>query len=306
METGARQLFQSLKSISGLAEHVLVWPGHGAGSACGKALGALPVSSMGYERITNWALGAQSEDSFVREVLSGQPEPPAYFAQMKRLNKEGPPLLSGFRVPPRRLDGRILPKYIAAGIVVIDVREPEAYMAKHIKGTLHIPQYKNFITWAGSLVPYDTDLLLIAPEESRAAEAAKDLAMIGLDRVVGWYGEDVFAEFEGPEGEMEPMDQIPASWLLGSLDEFVVVDVRSKSEWDAGHVPGAIHMPLPSLAKRAQELPRDRKLILHCEGGVRSTIAVSFLYSIGFRDVVNVVDGYRAYEKAKREEALPR
>ena len=301
METGARQLFQSIQSSAGLPAHVMVWPGHGAGSACGKALGAVPVSSLGYERLTNWALRAQSEDSFVREVLSGQPEPPLYFAEMKRLNRMGPPLLNGFRIPPRRLDGRDIKKFIDAGVVVIDLREQEAYMAKHIPGTLNLTGvYRSFITWAGSVVPYDTDILLIGSEEPAIEQAVEELALIGLDRVVGWYGEDVFEEFERPTNGLEEMDEVEASALIDVPKDVVVVDVRNKSEWDEGHVPGAVQIPLSTLAKRANELPRDKQLYVHCQTSARSIVAVSLLRSLGFERVANVREGFDAYEKVQR------
>lgn len=298
MEKGARQLFQSLQVAAGLPAHLVVFPGHGAGSACGKALGAVPVSSLGYERITNWALRAQSEESFVREVLSGQPEPPLYFAEMKRLNRVGPPLLKGLRLPPRRLDGRDIRKYINAGVVVIDLREQEAFMAKHIPGTVNLSgMYKSFITWAGSVVPYDTDILLIGPDEPAIEQAVRELALIGLDRVVGWYGEDILEEFERPDEQLESMDEVDPAKLASVPSDVVVVDVRTKSEFDMGHVPGATHLPLSTLAKRANELPRDKALWVYCQTSARSIAAVSLLKSMGFEKVANVIDGYDGYEK---------
>lgn len=295
MEAGAKQLFHSLQTVAGLPEHVLVWPGHGAGSACGKALGAIPVSSLGYERMTNWGLRAATEESFVREVLSGQPEPPLYFAQMKKMNREGPPRLGGFKVPPRRLDGRRILDLIAKGVSVVDVREPDAYMARHIPGTLHIPMYRSFITWAGSVLPYDTDIVLIAPSESETAQAVEDLAMIGLDRVVGWYGEDVLQEFERPGPSTEKMEQITAADLLRDPSRYRVLDVRNRTEWDEGHVPDAVHIPLATLAKRAGELSKTETWAVHCAGGYRSPVAVSLLKSLGFEHVVNISDGYDGY-----------
>lgn len=298
MESGARQLFHSIQASAGLPAHAIVFPGHGAGSACGKALGAVPVSSLGYERITNWALRAQSEDSFVREVLSGQPEPPLYFAEMKKLNRMGPPLLNGFRIPPRRLDGKDIQKFIDAGVVVIDLRETDAYITKHIPNTLSIPgAYRSFITWAGSVVPYETDILLIGSDEEAIESAIHDLAMIGLDRVVGWYGEDIFEEFERPGEQLEDMDEVDPSALLNVPSDVVVVDVRSRSEWDSGHVAGAVHIPLATIARRSSELPRDKQLFVHCQTSFRSPVAVSVLKSQGFKNVKNVREGYQAVEK---------
>lgn len=288
MESSARSLYQSLQAISGLPPHLLLWPGHGAGSACGKALGAVPVSSLGYERMTNWALKNQSEDTFVREVLSGQPEPPLYFAEMKRLNKQGPPILGGFKLPPRLTE----PK---PGVILVDLREPELYAAGHVPGSLHLPQYKGFIGWAGSILPYDQDLYLLAPDEESALEAVKDLAMIGLDRVTGWYDEDALEKF----GPLETTQEVDSGHIPS---EAQVVDVRGKGEWDEGHIPSAIRLPLPTLAKAALELPKDRPLAVHCEGGVRSPIAVSLLKHLGFSSVVDISDGYRGYAKRRSEQ----
>jgi len=304
MEVGARQLFQSIQAAAGLPAHVLVWPGHGAGSACGKALGAVPVSSLGYERLTNWALRAQSEDSFVREVLSGQPEPPLYFAQMKKMNRVGPALLNGIRIPPRRLDGRGIRKFLDAGVVVIDLRETDAYIAKHIPGTLSIPgAYRSFLTWAGSVVPYETDILLIGSDEPAIEQAVRELALIGLDRIVGWYGEDVFEEFERPAEELKPMKEVEVGALNHIPANTVVVDVRTKSEWDGGHISGALHMPLATIAQRASELPKDKEIWVHCQNSFRSPVAVSLLESMGFANVANVREGFSAYERSRMSEA---
>lgn len=282
MESSAKSLYQSLQSITGLPPHLLMWPGHGAGSACGKALGAVPVSSLGYERMTNWALRAQNEDAFVREVLSGQPEPPLYFAQMKRMNKQGPPLLGAQKLAPK------LTEPFQGDGILIDLREPELYAAGHIPGSIHLPQYKNFITWAGSVLPYDRDLYLLAPNEEAAVTAVKDLAMIGLDRVVGWYDESALQRF----GPLEKTRETDSGHIPPDAQ---IVDVRGKGEWDEGHIPGAIHLPLPTLARTAQNLPKDRPLAVHCQGGVRSPIAVSVLRSLGFQNVVDISDGYGGY-----------
>lgn len=298
MESSARQLFHSIGGMASYPPHLMVWPGHGAGSACGKALGAVPVSSLGYERLTNWALKAQTEDSFVHEVLSGQPEPPLYFAEMKKLNKQGPPLLNGLRMPPRHQDGDRIPDLIKGGAIVIDLREPEAFMPNHIPGTLLIPQYRNFITWAGSIVPYDRDIYLIGPSEHEVKQAVRDLSLIGLDRVVGWFGQEAIEQ----AGRSEAMDQASAKQLLAPNSDVTVVDVRTHSEWDMGHVSKAVHLPLATLAKRANELKKDGHLLVHCQGGVRSPIAVSLLRNLGFTNVSNVTDGFDGYLAAKGSE----
>lgn len=290
MESSARQLFHSIQSVLGLPPHLVVWPGHGAGSACGKALGAVPVSSLGYERLSNWALKAQSEDSFVREVLSGQPEPPRYFAEMKRLNKQGPPILGGFRTP-RQTGADEVPRLVEGGTVVVDVRETEEFIAGHAPGSINVPMYKGFLTWAGSVIPYDRDLYLIASDEHQAATAARELAMIGLDRINGWIPASTL---------LQPLESMETTDSQHLPTEAVVIDVRNRSEWDGGHVPGAQHLPLATLTSRAGELPKDKPLVVYCQQGVRSPIAVSVLKSLGFQHVLNMEDGYDGYRTKNR------
>ena len=183
MEPGARALFHSLRKLAELPDLLQIWPGHGAGSACGKGLGAVPQSTLGYERRYNWAFAIQDEDAFVDAVLSGQPEPPRYFAEMKRINKVGPSVLGGARPPERLASGR-LAELLRDGALVVDTRPAAAYAAGHVPGTLNIPLDRSFTNWAGWLLPYDADLHLILADDGEpcAEEAVRDLAMIGLDR----------------------------------------------------------------------------------------------------------------------------
>jgi hydroxyacylglutathione hydrolase len=186
MEQGARRLFHSLERFRALPDHIQVWPGHGAGSACGKSLGAVPQSTVGYEKLFNAGVLIGDESEFVDWVLAGQPEPPKYFAEMKRINRDGPPLLGGFRTPPRLADDE-LPALVDAGAIVVDTRPHEEYTLRHVPGTLSIPLNRAFTTWAGWLVPYDRDFHLIVADDAAARRAARDLTMIGLDRLAGWF-----------------------------------------------------------------------------------------------------------------------
>ena len=180
-----RTLYASLARVRALPDFMQVWPGHGAGSACGKALGAVPASTVGYEKRFNWGLAAMTEDEFVRQVLDGQPEPPAYFAHMKRINKEGPALLRGFR-RPERLPATRLRELLDGEQVVVDTRTAAAFAEAYVPGTINIPLNTSFSTWVGSLLPYDRDLYLIVSVEGRALDdAVRDLAMIGIDRPAG-------------------------------------------------------------------------------------------------------------------------
>ena len=188
MEQGARTLYQSLQAFNHHEEWLQIWPGHGAGSSCGKGISAVPHSTLGYERRFNWAFKAGSEDDFVAKVLAGQPDPPKYFATMKRLNKEGPRLLGSFARPPRTDDGE-LAALVAGGRLVIDTRSAAEYAAGFLPGTLNLPLTSNFVTWAGWLVPYAEDFYVLLGEgaESRLPELVRALALIGLDRIAGFF-----------------------------------------------------------------------------------------------------------------------
>lgn len=302
MEDSAHALFRSLARLRDLPDFVQLWPGHGAGSACGKALGALPQSTIGYERIANWGMTTTDEDAFVVEVLAGQPEPPAYFAEMKRINRDGPPLLREWP-QPAQLDARRLGDILAEHAVVVDMRPTESFGDGHAPGTLNIPLNKAFPTWAGTLLPYDRDVYLIAATQSDATRAARELAKIGLDRVAGWFAAESLSTWADAGGEVERVTQASSSGIAARITsgEVTVVDVRRASEWEHGHLPGALHIPLGVLAERIGEIPRGQPVVVQCQGGTRSAMAASVLLSHGVRDVINLRGGYEEW----RREAFP-
>jgi hydroxyacylglutathione hydrolase len=302
MEASAHALFKSLRDFRTLPEYIQLWPGHGAGSACGKSLGSMPQTTLGYERVSNWAFQIEDENAFVREVLAGQVEPPKYFAEMKRINRDGPPLLDGFREPPR-LDAARLAAVIESGAPVIDTRRVDVYAAGFVPGTVNIALTKSFSTYAGSVIPFDADFYLIVDDAvpGAAAAAARDLAMIGLDRAMGAFGSgalDVWASAGKKLMKMPQMDVAKAQGHL-SRGEVFLVDVRSRSEWDAGHAPGAVHIPLSELPDRVAELPKGKPLGVMCQGGTRSAIGASLLRSRAVPDVFNVPGGFTEWERAK-------
>jgi len=302
MEASAHALFRSVKHIRDLPDFVQLWPGHGAGSACGKSLGALPQSTIGYERIANWGLTTLDEDAFVREVLAGQPEPPAYFAEMKRINRDGPPRLREWP-QPERLDARLLGRVLQARGGVVDTRSAESFANGHAPGTLSIPLSKSFSTWAGWLLPYDRETYLIAATQDDAARAAREMAKIGLDLVAGWFPSEALAAWADAGGVIERVAQTSAAAVAARVTsgEVTVVDVRSTSEWEHGHLPGALHIPVGYLRQRVAEIPRDRPVVVQCQGGARSAIAASVLLGEGVRDVINLSGGYDEWQR----EALP-
>lgn len=295
MESSARQLFASLRRFADRSDWLQLWPGHGAGSACGKALGAVPQTTLGYEKRFNWAFAIADEDEFVRAVLAGQPEPPRYFAQMKRMNRDGP-ALRGARPRPERLPASRLAALAEQGAIVVDARHAADFAEAHIPGTLNIPLDRSFPTWAGALLPYDRDLVLIVDddEEPHGARAVRALARIGLDRVLGYVGADALAAWRAEGRPLAHVGQVDAAELAARLaaGDAHVIDVRGRSEWDAGHLPGAQHIPLGDLADRLSDVPRDRCVVLHCQSGSRSSIAASVLLAHGVAPVFNLVGGY--------------
>jgi len=303
MQRGARQLFQSLRAFRRLPDHLQIWPGHGAGSACGKALGAVPSSTLGYEKIANWALRIDDEDAFVREVLAGQPEPPRYFATMKRINRDGPRLLGALRRPARVPVAR-LSELVASGAFVVDTRAAADFAAGHLPGTVSIPLNRAFTTWAGWLVPYDRDFYLIVDHERAHAadEVVKDLALIGLDRIGGFLAldEQELEAWRAAGGRLETVPQISPDELQRRLaaGDAAVIDVRGRAEWELGRLPGTPNIPLGYLGDRLAEVPAARTVVLQCESGSRSAIAASLLQARGRRDVANLVGGFAAWRKA--------
>jgi hydroxyacylglutathione hydrolase len=294
MEASAHDLFRSLQRFQELPDYVQVWPGHGAGSACGKALGSMPQSTVGYEKIANWGVASTSEADFVREVLAGQPEPPTYFAEMKRINRDGPPMLGGMRAP-KSLPGVDLSPLIARGAPLVDIRAATSFAAGHVPGTLNIPFGKLFSTWAGWLLPYTREIFLIADDTASATQATREMAMIGLDHVGGW-----LAAAEVTPVARERSAQISAADLATRLagPEVTLVDVRNRSEWNHGHIDGAIHIPVGHLGARLAEVPRDLPIVVQCQGGVRSAIASSVLLALGVVDVLNLTGGYNEWVDA--------
>lgn len=299
MAAAARDLFRSLRRFKSLPDWLQIWPGHGAGSACGKGLSAIPHSTVGYERRFNWAFGVSDEDEFVRLVLAGQPEPPRYFGTMKRLNKEGPHLLHALS-HPARIAPEQLPGLLAMGAFVIDARPAADYAAGHVPGTFNIPLTSSFTTWAGWLAPYDRDLYLLAADGGRVAEAARDLALIGLDRVAGVFGPEALSAWTAAGCTLATIRRMEVGELARGIREgsITAIDVRGRAEWKAGHISGVENIPLGELADRLSELGEGRPIAVHCQGGSRSAIAASLLQASGMENVVNVTGGFAEWQRA--------
>ncbi len=295
-EAAARALFRSLEKFKQLPDYLQLWPGHGAGSACGKALGSMPSSTLGYEKLFNWGLIESREDGFVRRVLTGQPDPPAYFAVMKQINRDGPPPMPD--IPPPDISVRELASELSRGALVIDTRLGPEFAKKHAASSINIPYTKSFLAYSGSILPYDRDLYLIAGDDN-ADSIIDDLALIGIDRIGGVYSCRSIDDLAAAGIAMDSTSQLATDTLKDRLSRNgqVVLDVRGNDEWDHGHIPGAIHIPLGTLQSRLDEIPRNGEIAVHCQGGTRSSIAASILQKNGIA-VSNVTGGFREWEKS--------
>ena len=295
METLARRLFQSIRAMADLPDYLQLWPGHGAGSACGKALGAMPSTTLGYERIANWAFQINEEREFVRAVTEGQPEPPKYFARMKTVNRDGPMPVVHAPLEELRLDD--VRRALQSGTPVIDVRATADFAHGHIPGTINIPTGTSFTTWAGSLLPYDRDLVLLADDAARLRRARMLLSLIGFDRIAGFAGAKVREAWASSVSPLQSVEQMDIETLAADTKR-TVIDVRGAAEWNDGHIERAKHFFLGDLVELTKDLPRDMPLALHCQGGTRSAIAASLLQKEGFTNVANASGGITAWQRA--------
>jgi hydroxyacylglutathione hydrolase len=280
-----------------MPNHLQLWPGHGAGSACGKSLGAMPQSTLGYEKLFNWAFAQMQEDEFVEQVLENQPVTPRYFATMKHRNRRmdkhaGNPECT-------RSTFAELERAISENDTIVDTRSAEKFAAGHIPGTLNIPLGKSFLNWLGALVDADRKLYLIAESdtEESIAPVLGDLCKIGMMNVAGYFGGDVVQDWKSRRGAIEKVRQIDVTGLhlANGGNDAQVIDVRSPDEWSHGHIVGAQHIPLASLPDRIAEIDATRPVVLQCRGGGRSAIATSLLLSRGISNVSNLLGGYEAW-----------
>lgn len=292
-EVGARQQFHTIERFKALPDYLQIWPGHGAGSACGKALGAIPSTTLGYEKLFNPAFNFENEDAFVTWLLDGQPEPPKYFAQMKKLNKIGPPLTSSLPTPIN-YDRATLDAVLEDGGQVFDLRNRGQYAASHVPGTINVPaDNSGFVTYMGWLVDYARPVYVLLPSVDSEREVLADLRSIGIDYTPGYFSPDVLTH------RTQALSVITARELARRLPQnnIMIVDVRGKSEYNAKHIVGAKHIPLGYLRDRLETLPKDRTIVTHCASGYRSQIAASLLEAAGFDNVLSLNEGEECWSK---------
>jgi hydroxyacylglutathione hydrolase len=298
-DPSAHRLYQTVRKFMAWPDYLQVWPAHGAGSACGKALGAVPQSTVGYEKMFNASvLAAKTEQGFVDFILDAQPEPPLYFARMKRDNKMGPKVLGG--VPtPRELSVDDLKQVVEKKAMVIDTRSWAAFKQGHLPGALHLPLNNTFNTDAGSLIG-EHDVIHLIIEPSRGDEAVRDLIRVGLDKFCGWYDASKLDQFVAAGGTLVPTADVTVSDARAMLDTSkpFVLDVRRKTEFAEGHIAGATNIAHTRLLSRLAEVPKDRPILVNCRSGARSARACSLLQRHGY-EVTNLAGGMLAWEAAK-------
>jgi hydroxyacylglutathione hydrolase len=297
----AEQLYETFAHrLAPLPDDVIVYPGHTAGSSCGKKIGDAPHTTLGQERRFNYALqpsALASSDAFITAVLSGMPTPPTYYPTMKRVNKTGPALLSelpaGQPLSPEEVE-----HMLAAGALVIDARSPQAFLQGHLPGSYFAGDDPDFVNWAGWLAPYGRQLILIVDDEARFYEARTELRRIGLDTVAGYLAGGV-AAWRASGRALASIPEITPDSLyqrLQAAPELAVLDVRTADEWRRGHIPNAAHRFVGEIAQGAT-IPVNgaRELAITCASGYRSAVAISLLGAQKRWNLVNVAGGMNAW-----------
>ncbi|MGF1668938.1 MAG: rhodanese-like domain-containing protein [Balneolaceae bacterium] len=298
MKPSAKTLYQSVEKFKHVPEYLQIWPGHGSGSACGKALGAVPGSTVGYElRFNNSIRAATSVNDFVEFILEGQPEPPYYFKRMKSVNKKGPDLLKRLPAPAEVTTDKVLENAEKENTVILDTRDMNIFMKRHLPGSISCPLNKQFNTVAGCYVEADQTIYLII-EEKDIEEAVRDLIRVGLDRVAGFITPHDLEFYLKKGGKIDSIKAVDFRELdeLQNNEKLQILDVRKKSEFDNGHIPGAMNIAHTRLIPHLKELPGNRMLAVHCQSGKRSGYAASFLRTRGF-DVLWVYDNFENCKK---------
>ncbi len=295
----ADMMFDSLHhKLMTLPDKTIVYPAHGAGSLCGRNMRADSSSTIGTERLTNWALQIKSREDFVVQMTSNLPARPEYFAQDAAINREGAPALNDLPaltpVGPAELQYQI-----SQGVTAVDVRHQDEFAAAHVPNSISIPLGGQFASWAGAVLGLSAEPVLIGANDEQISEARLRLARVGIEDIAG-YLDGGIAAWKSAGLPLTQVPQLTVEELKVNLDKRAlrVLDVRREGEWNAGHVKGANWHPLDNFKRGLPELASDVLVAVHCKGGYRSMIACSFLQRAGHNNVVNVIGGFDAWEKA--------
>ncbi len=292
-EPGARDLFRSIQRFNELPDYLQVWPAHGAGSACGKGLGAIPSSTVGYEKMFNPALQYTDEQQFVDYILSEQPEAPKYFAVMKRVNKEGPALLGKPGLPTKMSTDQLMDT--VADQMVVDTNSASNYLRAHVPGTLNLPP-KYVAMWGGSLLDYDQPVYLISGKPV-LAEVVRIMHKIGIDEIAGYFDADEVADagFNTSSIENATPESVAPRVDRGEVE---IVDVRGANERHESFIPGSEANFLGKLFDTLGQLDPEKSYAFQCRTGGRSVVAASIAERAGFKNILNLQGGIVAWQKA--------
>ena len=295
-------LYESLRTkLLPLPDESLVYPAHGAGSLCGKAISKETVSTLGEQRRLNYALQPMSKSAFVDLVTADQPDAPPYFTYDAVLNSQERATLDetlARELTPLSLD-RVL-ALAEVGAQLLDTRDPTEFAAAHLAGSVNIGLGGQYATWAGTVLSRDKPIVIIA-DPGRENESALRLGRIGFDHVIGYLA-DGLRSLDGRPDLTARTDRLSAPLAaerLAAAKPPLAVDVRTPREREAKRIEGSVSIPLNHLAERLSELPRDRALLVYCAGGYRSSIAASLLERAGFSDVGEIAGGIAGWESAK-------
>lgn len=295
-------LYDSLHGkLMALPDEVLVYPAHGAGSLCGKKLSSDTVSSMGDQRRLNYALKPMTKEDFVRLITTDQPDAPSYFTYDAILNTQERATLDKNleqALQPMELDEVL--RLGDEGAQILDVRDAAEYAKGHLAGSINIGLGGQYATWAGTVLDRAKPIVIVA-EPGREMEAALRLGRIGFDHVKGYLAGGMAALATRPDlvWSTERISVLIAAEKLAEPDPPLVMDVRAPREWAAKHIEGSVNLPLNHLQERIAEVPRDRRIAIHCAGGYRSSIAASILHQYGITNLMEMAGGLAAWEAAQ-------
>lgn len=299
-------LYDSLQiKLLALPDNTLVYPAHGAGSLCGKNMRAERSSTIGTERLTNYALQIKSKEEFIAQLTSNLPARPEYFAKDAEINRTGASALS--ELPPlRAVSPNELEKMLRDGELALDVRTCEEFAAEHVPGAVNIALSGQFASWAGTVLGLAAHPVLIATNDQQIEEARLRLARVGIEALDGYLAGGVAAWKQAglPVAKIQQISVQELSERLRS-DGVQVLDVRREPEWNAAHIENANWWPLDNFRVSPPEIDHDAALAVHCKGGYRSMIAASLLQRAGFRNVINVAGGFDAWQQANLPSVSP-
>ncbi len=290
----SEQLFTTVtEKLKQLPDDVVVYPGHTAGSACGKKIGDAPSTTIRAEKMGNYAFQPEERDEFIGQVMTDMPKPPTYYPTLKVVNKVGAVKLDGLNAPVA-MSADAVKDAMEAGALVVDTRTPEAFGEGHIPGSIFAGAGGSFHAWMGWMAPYERDIVIVGGGEWSVDEVVTALRQIGLDRAVGYLEGGI----DGWTGELETTPMITAEELAANLDDYQVLDVRTESEWKDGHIESASLLPASEITNGVMPedlVAADKPVALICGTGFRSSVASSLLQARGMDNLVTVQGGMDAW-----------